>query len=62
MRDSIDAQFFRFIMSPATQPDSKSAADVEKALVEDLNTLSKFADTFFTELKKQPDGAYYTQH
>lgn len=62
MKDSIDAQFFRFIMSPATQPDSASPEDVEKALLADLATLSKFADVFFTELKKQPDGAYYTQH
>ena len=61
-KDEIDAQFYRFIMQPATTPDSNSAADVEKAMLQDLAALEKFADTCFAELKKQPEGKYYTQH
>ena len=62
LKDSIDAQFFRFIMNPATMPESNSPADVEKALSVDVKTLSKFADTFLAELAKQPEGAYFTKH
>ena len=62
LKDHIDAQFFRFILQPATTPDSNSPADVEKALKADLDTLAKFADACFAELKKQPEGAYYTAH
>jgi hypothetical protein len=61
-KDEIDAQFFRFIMQPATTPDSNSPADVEKAMKQDLVALAKFADTCFAELKKQPEGKYYTDH
>lgn len=60
--ESIDAQFYRFIMQPATQPDTNSPADVEKALTEDLEKLAQFADAFFAEVKKQPDGEYYVGH
>lgn len=62
LQDSIDAQFYRFILQPATSPDSNSAADIEKALSADLADLAKFADAFFSEVKKQPEGAYFTEH
>ncbi|MEO7454160.1 MAG: exosortase-associated EpsI family protein [Fimbriimonadales bacterium] len=62
LKDDIDAQFFRFIMQPATTPASNSAADVEKAMKQDLDALSTFAEACFAELNKQPDGKYYTQH
>jgi hypothetical protein len=62
LKDSIDAQFFRFIMQPATMPESNSPADVEKALATDVKFLSKFANTFLEELKKQPEGGYFTNH
>ncbi len=62
LQDSIDAQFYRFILQPATSPDSNSAADIEKALNADLKDLAAFADVFFTELKKQPEGTYFTEH
>jgi hypothetical protein len=62
LKDDIDAQFFRFIMQPATSPASNSPADVEKAMQQDLDALSKFAEACFSELKKQPEGKYYTEH
>src|SRR5687768_15313922 len=39
LKDDIDAQFYRFIMQPATTPDSNSPADVEKAMQTDLAAL-----------------------
>jgi hypothetical protein len=62
LKDDIDAQFFRFIMQPATTPASNSPADVEKAMQQDLAALAKFADACFAELNKQPEGKYYTVH
>jgi hypothetical protein len=62
LKDNIDAQFFRFIMQPATTPETNSAADVERAMQQDLKSLSAFANACFTELDKQPEGKYYTQH
>lgn len=59
MKDNADAQFFRFLLTPATTPDSQSPADIAKARKQDIDTMSKFADAIFKGLDASRDGRYF---
>jgi hypothetical protein len=59
MKDNADAQFFRFLLTPAATPDSQSPADIAKARKQDLETMSKFADAIFKGLDASQNGRYF---
>ena len=59
LKDNAEAQFYRFLLSPATPPYEQTAESVEKALQEDLALLEKFADAVFTGLGTTADGRYF---
>ncbi|MBA3727257.1 MAG: exosortase-associated EpsI family protein [Armatimonadetes bacterium] len=59
MKDDADAQFFRFIMSPATTPADATRESAAKTRKQDVDALSKFADSVFRKLKATDDGAYF---
>jgi hypothetical protein len=59
LHDKPEAQFYRFLLSPATAPEEQTAEAVEKALQKDLQLLSRFANTVFESLAKSNDGKYF---
>lgn len=62
MKNSADAQFYRLILQPATEPANDSPQAREDALKKDISALEKFADAMFTKLKETPDGRYFVRN
>lgn len=60
--DTVDAQFFRFMVQPATQPTADTPAAKEAALNKDIAEIVKFANAMFSEMKKTPDGQYFVRN
>jgi len=59
LKDKPEAQFFRFLLYPATQPDEQTQAALDKALQKDLARLESFANTVFESIGKTNDGKYF---
>jgi hypothetical protein len=59
LKSNADAQFFRFMLNPATEPEDESREAREKALTQDLARIEQFANAIFTQLKKTEDGRYF---
>lgn len=59
MRKDIDGQFYRFIVSPATNPTSQTPEGLKEAEQKDLDALTNFAQTCMEALTKGPEGQYF---
>ena len=62
MKNSADAQFYRLILQPATEPANDSPQAREEALKKDISALEKFADTMFGKLNETQDGRYFVRN
>lgn len=62
MKDRVDGQFFRLIVSPSTTPKDDSPQAKEAALNKDVEDLSTFVNTMFEKLKTNADGRYFVQN
>ncbi|GIV01848.1 MAG: hypothetical protein KatS3mg015_0678 [Fimbriimonadales bacterium] len=51
MKSDVDAQFYRFMVVPPSEGDD--------ALQKDLQALTAFAETMFSEIEKRPEGSYF---